>query len=179
MKEVSPSVSDDESEEHEEDLINNFNEESDHSDGDLGDSDSGDSDRGDSDSDDIDPDDSGWLWLSSCRRFTPQDARTMGLRAGPHRLAIKYTDTRKDCSKIVLMEPKAFQYLLKKQEDIESEKAASNDKDNGTNENSKSKEKSDSETDSKIGIEKKKLEQALIFLLPNQTEKKYPQFGEA
>ena len=103
----------------------------------------------------------GWLWLSSCRRFTPQDARTMGLRAGPHRLAVKYTDTRNDSFKIVLMEPKAFQYLLKKQEDMESEKAVSNDKDNGTNENSKSEEKSDSETDSKIGIEKKKLEQAL------------------
>ena len=55
MKEVSPSVSDDDSDEHE-DSINEINEESDHSD-----SDSGDSDPGDSDSDDIDPDDSGWL----------------------------------------------------------------------------------------------------------------------
>ena len=60
MKEVSPSVSDDDSEEHE-DSINEINEESYHSDSDLGDSDSGDSDPGDSDSDDIDPDDSGWL----------------------------------------------------------------------------------------------------------------------
>ena len=137
----SPSVSDDDSEEHE-DSINEINEESYHSDSDLGDSDSGDSDPGDSDSDDIDPDDNGWLWLSSCRSVTPKDARTMGLRAGPHRLAIKYTDTRKDCSKIVLMEPKAFQYFLKKQKDMESEKAASNDKDNGIKENSKSEEKS-------------------------------------
>ena len=24
----------------------------------------------------------GWLWLSSTRRFTPQDANKMGLRAG-------------------------------------------------------------------------------------------------
>ena len=42
----------------------------------------------------------GWLWLSSTRRFTPQDATTVGLRAGPHRLAVKYTDTRNDSFKV-------------------------------------------------------------------------------
>ena len=40
----------------------------------------------------------------------------MGLRAGPFRLAVKYTDTRDGSVKIVLMEPKAFQYLLNRQE---------------------------------------------------------------
>ena len=49
------------------------------------------------------------------------------------------------------MEPKAFTYLLKKQEDMESDK----DKENAASEDGKE------ETDSKIGIEKKKLEQAL------------------
>ena len=48
------------------------------------------------------------------------------------------------------MEPKAFTYLLKKQEDMESDK----DKDAAS-------EDGKEETDSKIGIEKKKLEQAL------------------
>ena len=42
----------------------------------------------------------GWLWLSSTRRFTPQDATTVGLRAGPHRLAVKCTDTRSDSFKV-------------------------------------------------------------------------------
>ena len=50
----------------------------------------------------------GWLWLSSARRFTPMDARTVGLRAGPHRIAVKYTDIRNNSLKIVLMEPQAF-----------------------------------------------------------------------
>ena len=50
----------------------------------------------------------GWLWLSSSRRFTPMDARTVGLKAGPHRLAVKYTDIRNKSFKIVLMEPEAF-----------------------------------------------------------------------
>ena len=50
----------------------------------------------------------GWLWLSSARRFTPMDARTVGLRAGPHRIAVKYIDIRNNSFKIVLMEPKAF-----------------------------------------------------------------------
>lgn len=88
----------------------------------------------------------GWLWLSATRRFTPCDARTVGLRAGPHRLAVKYTDTRNNSFKIVLMEPKAFKYLVAKQESMETSK----ENQDGSNE----------ETD-KIGIEKKKLEQAL------------------
>ena len=98
----------------------------------------------------------GWLWLSSTRRFTPTDARTQGLRAGPHRLAVKYTDMRNNSFKIVLMEPKAFKYLVAKQETLE------NAKENDENLNKEEdKDKKDSEEGSKIGIEKKKLEQAL------------------
>ena len=96
----------------------------------------------------------GWLWLSSARRFTPTDARTVGLRAGPHRLAVKYTDIRNNSFKIVLMEPKAFKYLVAKQEKME------NSKENNDKDSSESASKTESD-DSKIGIEKKKLEQAL------------------
>ena len=89
----------------------------------------------------------GWLWLSSSRRFTPTDARKVGLRAGPHRLAVKYTDMRANSYKIVLMEPKAFKYLLAKQESMGKENQPEN------NPEDQEKEKS--------GLEKKKLEQAL------------------
>lgn len=92
----------------------------------------------------------GWLWLSATRRFTPCDARTVGLRAGPHRLAVKYTDIRNNSFKIVLMEPKAFKYLVAKQETMDNSK-----------ENVENNENGECETDNKIGIEKKKLEQAL------------------
>ena len=36
----------------------------------------------------------GWLWLSATRNYSPCAARKQGLRAGPFRLAVKYTDTR-------------------------------------------------------------------------------------
>lgn len=65
----------------------------------------------------------GWLWLSATRNFCPSDARKVGLRAGPHRLAVKYTDIRDKSYKIVLMEPNAFEYLLKKQDEIDLQKA--------------------------------------------------------
>ena len=80
--------------------------------------------------------------------------RTVGLRAGPHRLAVKYTDIRNNSFKIVLMEPKAFKYLVAKQEKME------NSKENQDGSDADSKNESDKD-DSKIGIEKKKLEQAL------------------
>eukprot|EP00094_Tigriopus_californicus_P011143 TCALIF_10753-PA protein Name:"Similar to E(bx) Nucleosome-remodeling factor subunit NURF301 (Drosophila melanogaster)" AED:0.03 eAED:0.03 QI:0/0.85/0.75/0.87/1/1/8/257/2554 len=64
----------------------------------------------------------GWLWLSSSRSFAPQDARTIGLRAGPFRLAVKYSDIRDGSFKIVLMEPKAFAYLVSKQEEMDQRK---------------------------------------------------------
>jgi len=57
------------------------------------------------------------------RNFCPSDARKVGLRAGPHRLAVKYTDIRDKSYKIVLMEPNAFEYLLKKQDEIDLQKA--------------------------------------------------------
>ena len=50
----------------------------------------------------------GWLWLSATRSFAPCDANKQGLRAGPHRMAVKYSDIRDGTHKIVLMEPKAF-----------------------------------------------------------------------
>ncbi len=96
----------------------------------------------------------GWLWLASTRRFTPCDARTQGLRAGPHRLAVKYTDLRNNSFKIVLMEPKAFKYLVAKQETLENNAKENNDENIESN-------AENTETESKIGIEKKKLEQAL------------------
>ena len=43
--------------------------------------------------------------------------------SGPHRLAVKYTDSRDKSFKIVLMEPNAFEYLLKKQDEIDLRKA--------------------------------------------------------
>merc|ERR1712223_867212 len=64
----------------------------------------------------------GWLWLSSSRNFCPSDSNKLGLRAGPYRLAVKYTDTRDGSYKIVLMEPSAFKYLLGKQAEKENVK---------------------------------------------------------
>jgi nucleosome-remodeling factor subunit BPTF len=65
----------------------------------------------------------GWLWLSATRNFCPSNAMKLGLRAGPHRVAVKYTDIRDKSFKIVLMEPNAFEYLLKKQDEIDLRKA--------------------------------------------------------
>ena len=64
----------------------------------------------------------GWLWLSATRAFVPTDAAKQGLRAGPHRMAVKYADIRDGTFKIVLMEPKAFNYLVSKQDEIDQEK---------------------------------------------------------
>ena len=64
----------------------------------------------------------GWLWLSATRAFVPTDAAKQGLRAGPHRMAVKYADIRDGTFKIVLMEPKAFNYLVSKQDEIDKEK---------------------------------------------------------
>ena len=47
----------------------------------------------------------------------------LGLRAGPHRLAIRYTDIRDKSYKIVLLDPKAFEYLIKRQDEIDLRKA--------------------------------------------------------
>ena len=59
----------------------------------------------------------GWLWLSGTRVWKPQDSRTLGLRAGPHRLAVKYTELKTNINKVVLMEPKAFAFLMKTQKE--------------------------------------------------------------
>ena len=64
----------------------------------------------------------GWLWLSATRAFVPTDAAKQGLRAGPHRMAVKYADIRDGTFKIVLMEPKAFNYLVSKQDEMDKEK---------------------------------------------------------
>ena len=117
----------------------------------------------------------GWLWLSSSRNFSPCDSNKQGLRAGAYRLAVKYTDIRDGSFKIVLMEPKAFKYLLSKQEDIESKK--DNLEENSTTENDDENQppkdnlstkkaevkhsKEPSKEDEKPIIERKKLEQAL------------------
>lgn len=115
----------------------------------------------------------GWLWLSSSRRFTPTDARTQGLRAGPYRLAVKYIDIRDGSngrSNIVLMEPKAFKYLLTKQEDLERErkeaeekKVLSENKQGEVEQQDEKKEvvEEEEEPETKASLEKKKLERAL------------------
>ena len=36
----------------------------------------------------------GWLWLSATRAYKPSDSSKLGLRAGPHRMAVKYSDIR-------------------------------------------------------------------------------------
>jgi nucleosome-remodeling factor subunit BPTF len=65
----------------------------------------------------------GWLWLSSTRSFLPSNSNKLGLRAGPHRLAVKYSDIRDGTFKVVLMEPKAFNYLVSKQDEMDIDKA--------------------------------------------------------
>ena len=59
----------------------------------------------------------GWLWLSSARRIAHQDSSRLGLRAGPHRVAVRYTELKTSVSKVVLMEPKAFAFLMKVQKE--------------------------------------------------------------
>ena len=112
----------------------------------------------------------GWLWLSSSRNFCPSDSNKLGLRAGPYRLAVKYTDIRDGSFKIVLMEPSAFKYLLGKQADKENENGGNMDSEN-KNQSAESnvntlKAENNSINESqkenvKPPVEKKKLEQAL------------------
>ncbi len=64
----------------------------------------------------------GWLWLSASRCFAPADANKMGLRAGPYRVAVKYSDVRDGTHKIVLMEPMAFAYFVAKQDEMDRKK---------------------------------------------------------
>ena len=82
----------------------------------------------------------GWLWLSSTRNFSPCDARKCGLRAGPHRLAVKYSDIRDGTSKIVLMEPKAFGYLVSKQDEMDTKELVKKDEEEAMEETAKSAE---------------------------------------
>merc|ERR1719342_1563810 len=59
----------------------------------------------------------GWLWLSSTRKFTPKESAKLGLKAGPHRVAVRYTELKASVSKVVLMEPNAFAFLMKVQKE--------------------------------------------------------------
>lgn len=59
----------------------------------------------------------GWLWLSSTRCIRQLDSNKMGLRAGAHRIAVKYTELKTNTNKVVLMEPKAFAFLMKVQKE--------------------------------------------------------------
>jgi len=59
----------------------------------------------------------GWLWLSSTRVFKHLDSSKMGLKAGAHRIAVKYTELKSNTNKVVLMEPKAFAFLMKVQKE--------------------------------------------------------------
>ena len=105
----------------------------------------------------------GWLWLSSSRNYAPSDARKLGLRAGAFRLAVKYTDTRDDTFKIVLMEPKAFNYLLNKQEDLEKVKEEEANGEEDKPAAADAAVAADAAADANKSTERKKLEQALKF----------------
>merc|ERR1719234_2658553 len=59
----------------------------------------------------------GWLWLSSTRKYTPKESSKLGLKAGPHRVAVRYTELKASVSKVVLMEPNAFAFLMKVQKE--------------------------------------------------------------
>ena len=116
----------------------------------------------------------GWLWLSSSRNFSPSDSSKMGLRAGAYRLAVKYTDIRDGSFKIVLMEPKAFTYLLGKQEAIDNDMEKIDTTDTSHDSENQPPKEGDAENkieskipkvvlkgDEKPVVERKKLEQAL------------------
>ena len=110
----------------------------------------------------------GWLWLSGSRNYSPCDSMKQGLRAGPFRLAVKYTDTRDNNFKIVLMEPKAFNYLLSKQEDLdrikkEEEEELTSLTNGDVNDEDVKDENSIEEKVNDKTTERKKLEQALKF----------------
>merc|ERR1719234_1952998 len=59
----------------------------------------------------------GWLWLSSTRKYTPKESSKLGLKAGPRRVAVRYTELKASVSKVVLMEPNAFAFLMKVQKE--------------------------------------------------------------
>ena len=59
----------------------------------------------------------GWMWLSTSRSVKSQDSTKMGMRAGPHRIAVKYTELKSNSSKVVLIEPKACAFLMKVQKE--------------------------------------------------------------
>merc|ERR1711997_358022 len=116
----------------------------------------------------------GWLWLSSSRNFSPSDSSKLGLRAGAYRLAVKYTDIRDGSFKIVLMEPKAFTYLLGKQEAIDNNIEKMDTTDTSHDSENQSPKEGDAENkiedkipkvalkdEEKPVVERKKLEQAL------------------
>ena len=59
----------------------------------------------------------GWMWLSTSRTVKSQESSKMGMRAGPHRIAVKYTELKSNTSKVVLIEPKACAFLMKVQKE--------------------------------------------------------------
>ena len=59
----------------------------------------------------------GWCWLSTSRTVKSQDSTKIGMRAGPHRIAVKYTELKSNTSKVVLIEPKACAFLMKVQKE--------------------------------------------------------------
>jgi len=59
----------------------------------------------------------GWLWLSTTRVVKHVDSTKLGLRAGAHRIAVKYTELKTNTNKVVLMEPKAFAFLMRVQKE--------------------------------------------------------------
>merc|ERR1719458_854628 len=48
---------------------------------------------------------------------TPKESSKLGLKAGPHRVAVRYTELKASVSKVVLMEPNAFAFLMKVQKE--------------------------------------------------------------
>ena len=66
----------------------------------------------------------GWLWLTTNRAVKSADSTKMGLRAGPHRIAVKYTEMKSNTSKVVLIEPKAFAFLMKVQKERDDKELA-------------------------------------------------------
>ncbi|KAL0272292.1 UNVERIFIED_CONTAM: hypothetical protein PYX00_005328 [Menopon gallinae] len=54
----------------------------------------------------------GWRWLSSTRKLIVQDARTMGLRAGPQKIMVQVKDGQS--MKLLAVDPGTYGFLLKK-----------------------------------------------------------------
>ncbi len=95
----------------------------------------------------------GWLWLSGTRSFSPCDSNKQGLRAGPYRLAVKYSDVRDGSHKIVLMEPKAFKYLVGKQDELDEKKRKEEE------EGEKDNDKKDEEGESPMEVDGEELKE--------------------